>query len=259
MFSSSMSILVNGSTTMDLQVEKWLRQSDPLLSFLFVIAMEGLTRLMKKVVVLNEFSGFLVSDDVSFDILQFVDDTIIFGEGSWSNLWSIKVVLREFELVSGLCIKLRKSNIFGVNVDTHFIQCASSFLHCYIGNLPFKSLGVQIGSSPRRLVIWMDLIDLVRNKLCSWKGKLLSLGGRVVLINAVLNTILIYTLSFCKAPKKVLKEIFKIQSNFLWSGTEQRKSIHWVNWTKVCASKNKDGIGIKNIEVFNISLLLKWK
>lgn len=65
---------------MDFQVEKWLRQSDPLLSFLFVIVMEGLTRLMKKTVVLKKIFGFLVSDDVSFDIHQFIDDTIIFGE-----------------------------------------------------------------------------------------------------------------------------------------------------------------------------------
>lgn len=143
-FSSSMSILVNGSATTDFQVEKWIRQSDPLLSFLFVIVMEGLTRLMKKTIILKEFFGFLVSDDVSFDIHQFVDDAIIFGEGSWSNLWSIKVVLIEFELVSGLCIKLRKSSIFGVNVDTHFIQCASSFLNCCIGNLPFKFLGCKL-------------------------------------------------------------------------------------------------------------------
>ncbi|XP_050918598.1 uncharacterized protein LOC127136037 [Lathyrus oleraceus] len=119
-FSSSMSTLVNGSAIMDFRVETWLRQSDPLLSFLFVIAMEGLTHLMKKAVVLKEFSGFLMNDDVSFDILQFVDDTIIFGAGSWSNLLSIKVILREFEFVLGLCIKLRKSNIFGVNMDTHF-------------------------------------------------------------------------------------------------------------------------------------------
>lgn len=87
----------------------------------------------------------------------------------------------------------------------------------------------------------------------------MSLGGRVVLINVVLNVILIYTLSFYKAPKKVLKEIIKIQNNFLWSSTEQRKSIHWVNWTKVCTSKDKGCIGIKNIKVLNISLLLKWK
>lgn len=30
-----------------------------------------------------------------------------------------------------------------------------------------------------------------------------------------------------------------------------------MNWTKVCTSKDKGGIGIKNIKVLNISLLLK--
>lgn len=72
-------------------------------------------------------------------------------------------------------------------------------------------------------------MDMLRQKLSCWKGRMLSLGGRVVLINAVLNAIMIYTLSFYKALMKVLKEITKIQSNSLWSGSDQRKSIHWVN------------------------------
>lgn len=43
MFTSYMSILVNGSATKEFMVEKELCQSDPLSSFLFVLAMEGLT------------------------------------------------------------------------------------------------------------------------------------------------------------------------------------------------------------------------
>lgn len=104
MFTSYMSILVNGSTTKEFMVEKELCQSDPLSMFLLVLAMESLTRLMKKVVALNEFLGFRVNHEVSFDILQFAEDTIILGDYSWSNLWSIKAILRGFEPFSSLHI-----------------------------------------------------------------------------------------------------------------------------------------------------------
>lgn len=79
-----------------------------------------------------------------------------------------------------------------------------------------------------------------------------------MLVNAVLNNISIYMLSFYKAPMKIMKEITKIQSIFIWNSSDQRKSINWVNWKKMCSSKENGGLGIKNIELFNISLLLKW-
>lgn len=66
-------------------------------------------------------------------------------------------------------------------------------------------------------------------------------------------------MSFYKTPSKVIKESVKIQSNFLWIGTDLKKSIHWVSWKNVCLEKYKGGLCIKGIETFNKSLLLKWK
>lgn len=107
-FTSSISILVNGSVTKEFQVDKGLLQVDHLSLFLFIRAMEAPTHSMKKAFVFNEFFGFRVNDEVSFDILQFVDDTIIFSDFNWSNLWIIKAILRGFKLVSGLRINLCK-------------------------------------------------------------------------------------------------------------------------------------------------------
>lgn len=85
------------------------------------------------------------------------------------------------------------------------------------------------------------------------------MGGRVIMINAVLNSIPTYRLYFYKEPTIVLKEITKIQSNFQRNGVDLKKYIHWVIWSKVCMSKENGGLGVKNIELFNKSLLLKWR
>lgn len=66
---SSMSILVNGSPTKDFRVCKGLRQGDPLLPFLFVIATEGLNRLMKNATRLDLFRGLMVNERVSYNLL----------------------------------------------------------------------------------------------------------------------------------------------------------------------------------------------
>ena len=39
--------------------------------------------------------------------VQFGDDTIIIGDGSLSNLWAIKSILRGFEMASGLRINIK--------------------------------------------------------------------------------------------------------------------------------------------------------
>jgi hypothetical protein len=100
-FQSSMSVLVNGSPIEHFSVGKGLMQGDPLSPFLFLIVAEGLTGLMSKAVDNSLFNGYKVSNSILFHTLQFADNTIIVGEGNLDNLWTIKTMLRSFEIVSG--------------------------------------------------------------------------------------------------------------------------------------------------------------
>ena len=95
-FSSTMSVLVNGSPTDDFVVGKGLRQGDPLALFLFHIAAKGLTRLTRKAAETGVFRGFKVKEDLIYDILQYADDTILIGEGTWANFVEYKNYFRMF-------------------------------------------------------------------------------------------------------------------------------------------------------------------
>ena len=44
-------------------------------------------------------------------------------------------------------------------------------------------------------------------KLSGWKGKLLTVWGRLVLINSVLSSLPMFMMSFFEVPKGVLKKI----------------------------------------------------
>jgi hypothetical protein len=79
------------------------------------------------------------------------------------------------------------------------------------------------------------------------------------MINAVLNSIPIFYLSFYKLPKRVCKKIVRIQREFLWGGPEGGKRIPWVKWAVVCKDKNKGGLGVRDISLVNSSLLVKWR
>ncbi|KAI5426115.1 hypothetical protein KIW84_031800 [Lathyrus oleraceus] len=79
------------------------------------------------------------------------------------------------------------------------------------------------------------------------------------LIISVLNGTTSFMLSFYKIPVKVKRQLTQIQSNFLWGGVSQKRSIHWVSYDKFFLPKDKGGLGVKDIGLFNVSLLLKWK
>ncbi|CAJ2677955.1 unnamed protein product [Trifolium pratense] len=258
-FESSMSILVNGSPTEDFKVGRGLRQGDPLSPFLFLIVAEGLTGMMRRAVEIGRFKGFQVNDSIQFQILQFADDTILMGTGIWDNLWSIKVLLRSFELVSGLRINFVKSKLYGINIDVNFLEAGSSFLSCSSDSIPFKFLGIPVGANPRRRETWKSVVDVISNKLSSWSSRQLSIGGRITLINSVLASMPLYFFSFFKAPSCILKQLVRIQRNFLWGGGLEEKKLCWIKWDHICLPKNQGGLGVKNLELFNTALLSKWK
>jgi len=67
----SMSILVNGSPTKEINIHKGLKQGDPLAPFLFLLVVEGFSGLMRNAVRLNLFEGLrLKRRGMSFHIFN---------------------------------------------------------------------------------------------------------------------------------------------------------------------------------------------
>ncbi|XP_058724457.1 uncharacterized mitochondrial protein AtMg01250-like [Vicia villosa] len=186
-FNSNLSVLVNGSPSSEFKAERGLRQGDPLSPFLFTIVAEGLAGLMRRSTERGVFTGFKINEEISYDLLQFEDDTVLVGVGSWGNLWAIKVILRAFEMVSGLRVNMWKSKLYGVGLDQYFLEAVSCFLCCKLDKIPFKFLGVTVGGNPRSVSFWNLIMENLRAKLSPWIGRILSIGGRVTLINSVIT------------------------------------------------------------------------
>ncbi|XP_058733314.1 uncharacterized protein LOC131604915 [Vicia villosa] len=76
-----------------------------------------MTAIVRLSVARGGFKGFEINERESFDLLHFGDDTVLVGEGSWSNLWALKVILRGFEMVSRLRINMWKRYLEGCYVN----------------------------------------------------------------------------------------------------------------------------------------------
>lgn len=90
----------------------------------------------------------------------------------------------------------------------------------------------------------------------SKRGKDMSMGGRMMMLNAVLSNLPLYSFSFYKVSKVIIKEMIRMQRDFLWGGVEGRKKNSWISWDNICICRSKkEGLGIKHYGEFNLALL----
>lgn len=125
--------------------------------------------------------------------------------------------------------------------------------------VPF--LGIPVGANHRRKVAGNIILERFCIQLSSPRGRNISLGDRIVLLNYVFNSLTIHFFSLFKAPKVVSNGIIKLLRTFLWGGKEGRRKLSWMLWDKVCLEKSKRELGVKYCEVFNSVLLVKchWR
>jgi len=85
-------------------------------------------------------------------------------------------------------------------------------------DLPFKYLGMSIGGNPRRREFWNPVVKKFSSRLSRWKGRLLSMVGRICLIKSVISALPLFYFSFFKAPASVCNQIRRIQAKFCGVG-----------------------------------------
>lgn len=134
-------------------------------------------------------------------------------------LLNIKKVLILFHLASGLQVNFHKTSTLGVLVAESWVQNVAQSLLCEIGKLPFTSLGLPIGGKTSQISLWDPIIEKMKKKLASWKGNLLSLGGRLTLLKSSISRLPLYCMSIFPITKGVIDKISRIQRKFLWSGS----------------------------------------
>ena len=177
--------MVNGTSSGFFQSSKGLRQGDPLLPYLFVIAMEALCCLVKRAV----NGGFLTAckvrgrggEGAQVSHLLFVDDTLVFCEYSQDQMMYLCWALMWFEAISGLRINLKKSELILVGCVENVKDLAAE-LGCKVRSLPSSYLGLSLGAPFKSVAAWDGVEERIQKRLTMWKRQYISKGGRITLI-----------------------------------------------------------------------------
>ena len=128
-------------------------------------------------------------------------------------------------MASSLKINLHKSNLFGVCVSGGEVEDFASVVGCRTGKFLFNYLGLHI------------IIDLFQKKLCKWKVKTLSIGGRSILLKSILGSLENYFRALFLMPVGVVKDLEAFRTQFFLGGDVDNRKMPWVKWDVVIVDK----------------------
>uniref|UniRef100_A0A2N9H5A8 CCHC-type domain-containing protein n=1 Tax=Fagus sylvatica TaxID=28930 RepID=A0A2N9H5A8_FAGSY len=175
---------------------------------------------------------------------------------------TITRVLADFCHLSGQKVNLSKSKVFfSPNVNPDLRQHLCGILGVSSTPNIGKYLGFPLRPNGRSSRDFDFIVDKVQAKLSSWKAKLLSPAGRIVLIQSVISSIPAYYMQNVALPVRICSKLDKLNRDFLWGSSSKRKKMHMVGWEKVCKPKDKGGLGLYSTKSRNIALLAKlnWR
>ena len=144
-----------------------------------------------------------------------------------------------------------------INVNEDRTRHLAATFGCSIGSMSFTYLGLPMGTTKPRIEDTSPLIVKIERRLngCS---SLLSLSGRLQLVNSVITPITTYAMCSIKLHKGVIDNIDRARKQCLWRGNDMdKKGGHLAAWSMVQKPKDKGGLGVINLRMQNDALLLK--
>jgi hypothetical protein len=169
----------------------------------------------------------------------------------------MKLLLYYFESLHGLKINYHKSEVMVLGVLDEERATTANVLNCREEVLPMKYLGILVSKTN---LYSADLIYIgvkVEKRLPAWQRRYLSSGGKSILIESSLSSLLVYTMGIYLLPEEVHHMIDFARAYFYWN-SRLKKRCHMVNWEELAKPRDHGGLGFTDIRLMNVCLLSKW-
>lgn len=242
--SAKFTIQLNGQGDGFFKPTRGLRQGCSLSPYLFILTMDPLARWLNLKMERGIIRGVkLARTAPPMACSMFADDLILMGALTELEVRELKVTLTSFFSISGLNINNAKSKVwFSVNAEEDHKRIFRSHFQVPDATEGELYLGCPVKVSGRASFDY--LVEKFERRLNSWKAKMLSHTGRLILIKSVLESLPIYTMGTAIVPTRVLKKLTAIMRNFFWGGNLEKNHMAYVAWAKITAPKGMGGLGL---------------
>jgi len=138
-------------------------------------------------------------------ISLYADDVVLFLRPSASDIEITLDILQLFGNASGLTTNLQKSSVLPIQCNEDDKLVLQKSLSCQVSEFPCKYLGVPLSPYKLTKAQAQPIVEKIADRLPSWKADLLTKAGRMILVQYVLTSMLIYVLMALELPPCALK------------------------------------------------------
>ena len=208
----NMIIKNNGYFSREVKMSAGIRQGCPISALLFILSVEVMASQIKSN---NNIKG-ITCDNVEYKISQYADDSNLLIADINSIEYAINIV-KNFSAVAGPKLNMLKTEGLWLGplkdcdiYNVHEVKFKTN---------PLKCLGLYVGYNKDECekCNWIKKLEYFDNTLLNWKRRKLTLFGKVIVINSLAISKLIYHFTVLYVPTWVITHLEKSIINFLWN------------------------------------------
>jgi hypothetical protein len=119
--------------------------------------------------------------------LLYADDVLIFLQAEEQQLRLLKMIFLLFQRLSGLKLNLQKSMLLVTADRFNLVYELATIMQCQASKFPILHLGLPLSDKMLSKEAYNNILNREENRLVGRKVDLLSIGGRLVLLNSMIT------------------------------------------------------------------------
>jgi hypothetical protein len=158
-----------------------------------------------------------------------------------------------------LQINAQKNGFVPIAIPPQHIPTVTSLIGYRTLQLPIKYLGLPLTHRKPTIALFTPLVEPVQRRIDKLNGPTLSISGRMIMLDSILNALPIYYMRVFLLPQGTIDRIITYTCQFLWRENKSFSDGHClVTWQALTLPKKRGGIGILDLKAQNDVLLLRW-
>ena len=209
-------ILNKGHSSGYFNINRGVRQGDPISALLFVLGVEVIAATIRAE---NGIKGIIINGSEQ-KLVQYADDTTIFLRDI-NSVKNLIQLMYKYERISGLHLNVDKTKAMWLGSLKHSDKKP---LGLNWTKEPIKTLGVYIGYENNLIetLNFQDRLKKLKAQLNIWRQRSMSIYGRILIVKTLAISKFVYLASVIHIPEWVIKNVEKEIYNFIWKGKQDK-------------------------------------